>query len=158
MDRLGLEVLAAEMADDARIAAAAVAQARTRFGEPHPGHLEAVAFELMRAYNVMERLLERICEACENHFERRGDYHERLLQRLALALPGIRPAFVPSAALPDLRELKGFRHVIRHAYDLVIVPERFAFPLAAAERVASSLPRWAEDFVRAVRTEQGWVT
>ena len=156
MDRLGLEILAAEMAADCRVAMEAVRRARTRFAEPHSGHLEAAAFELARGYNVIERLLERICTACENHFERRGDYHERLLQRLALDLPGIRPAFLPADALPDLRELKGFRHVTRHAYDLVIEASRFVRPLEAGERTMARLQAWCDVFTAKVRAEQGW--
>ena len=40
---------------------------------------------------------------------------ERLIQRLALTLPGIRPAFIPKDGVRAVRELKGFRHVVRHA-------------------------------------------
>src|SRR5437868_1156927 len=53
-----------------------------------PGHLEACAYELARFYNILEKMLERICDGFENHLEKRGDYHERLLQRLNLELKG----------------------------------------------------------------------
>ncbi len=71
-----------------------------------------------RFYAVSERMLERICEGFENHFKKSGNYHEKLLQRLALELPGLRPAFLPPDALPALSELRRFRHLVRHAYDL----------------------------------------
>ncbi len=74
--------------------------------------------DIVRLYNVFEKILERLCRGFENHFDERDDYHERLIQRLALALPGIRPAFIPQDALRNVRELKGFRHLVRHAYDL----------------------------------------
>lgn len=103
MDPVTLDILAAELEADCRVASDAATKAVLRVGEPHPGHLEAAAFEVARFYNVVERILERICEAFENDFEKRGDYHERLLQRLALTLPGIRPEFLPAVVLPDLK-------------------------------------------------------
>jgi hypothetical protein len=156
MDELGLEILKRELDEDCRVAAEAAAQAIARTNESHPGHLEAAAFEAARFYNILERMLERICVAFENQFEKRGDYHERLLQRLALDLPGFRPAFLPQEALPDLREVKGFRHVIRHAYDLVLQSDRLQSIVKRCQCTAEQLPGWCERFVASVRSEQGW--
>ena len=49
------------------------------------------------------KMLERICEAFENHFEKRGDYHEGSSSRLNLRLEGIRPAFIPAYGADDVR-------------------------------------------------------
>ncbi len=124
MDALGLEILLREIAADHVVLSDAVCKAQVRLTERGPGFLEAAAFELGRHYNVLEKIFERVCEGFENHFERRGDYHERLLQRMALPLPGLRPAFVPNSVLADLRELKGFRRLVRHAYDLCLRESR----------------------------------
>jgi hypothetical protein len=113
---------------------------------------------MARLYNVIERMLERICEAFENQFEKRGDYHERLLQRLGLDLEGIRPAFIPKGRLSDLRELKGFRYLMRHAYDLALRADRMAELARIAEQLAAELPAWCADFGNKVRAEQGWQT
>ena len=156
MDELGLEILSRELDEDCRVAAGAAANAVARMGENYPGRLEAAAFEAARFYNIVERMLERICMAFENQFEKRGDYHERLLQRLALSLPGIRPAFLPQEALPDMREIKGFRHVTRRAYDLVLQPDRLQSAADRCQKLAGQLPAWCERFVAAVRHEQGW--
>ena len=156
MDELGLDILSRELEEDCRVAAGAAANAVARLAERHAGHLEAAAFEAARFYNVLERMLERICMSFENQFEKRGDYHERLLYRLALALPGLRPAFLPQEALPDLREVKGFRHVVRHAYDLVLQPDRLQAIVERCRRLAQQLPQWRERFVAEVRREQGW--
>jgi hypothetical protein len=158
MDATGLTILLRELAADCAVAQAAATRAARRLNEGAPGSLEACAYELTRFYNIFERMLERICDEFENHFEKRGDYRERLLQRLSLDLAGIRPAFVPQDRIADVRELKGFRHVVRHAYDLTLRPDRLAELVAIAERLARDLPVWCADPDCKVRAEQGWAT
>lgn len=125
MDAAGLIILEKELATDSAVARDAAVKASLCLTGNNRGHLEACAYELARCYGVFERMLERICEAFENHFEKRGDYHEKLLQRLSLDLSSIRPAFIPPEHLAGIRELKGFRHVVHHAYDLVLRQDRF---------------------------------
>ena len=147
MDLIGLEILRQELAADAKVVAGAVQQARDHVNRDAPGRLEACAYELHRGYNVIERALERLCEAFENHFERRGEYHERLLERMTLDLPGLRPAFLPIGARQLLREWKGFRHVVRHAYDLEIDPARLTRMCGVAAEVAAQFPGWCSRFL-----------
>jgi hypothetical protein len=52
--------------------------------------------------------------------------------------------------------LKGFRHVVRHAYDLEFREERMKELTALATQLATDLPVWSEDFGERVRAEQGW--
>jgi hypothetical protein len=156
MDSGGLVILLKEMEADCTVARDAAQKAAQRLREDTPGHLEACAYELSRFYNVVERLFERVCEEFENHFEKRGDFHEKLLQRLALDLEGIRPAFIPKSRVPEMRELKGFRHVMRHAYDLSLRLDRLTELSGTAERIALELPVWCADFGKQVRREQGW--
>jgi hypothetical protein len=156
MDAIGLAILERELASDAAILRDANRNARLRLSAPTPGFAEACAYELARFYTVLEKSFERVCTACENHFVKDQDYHERLFQRITLDLPGLRPAFVPRDALDSLRELKGFRHLVRHAYDLTLRPERLAELATAADLVASRYPGWIDGFVAAVRSEQGW--
>ncbi|MGO8676416.1 MAG: hypothetical protein ACLQVX_11175 [Limisphaerales bacterium] len=156
MDAAGLSILLAELEADCFVLADAGRKAGLRLREQNPGHLEACAYELARLYNVLEKMLERICEAFENHFEKRGDYHEKLIQRLNLRLEGIRPAFIPAGRADDVRELKGIRHVVRHAYDLTLRPDRLSELVSVAERLAAELPAWCAGFASAVRAEQHW--
>ncbi len=156
MDAISLNILLKELADDCAVAQEAAHKASLRLQQQAPGHLEACAYELARFYNVFEKMLERICEEFENHFEKQGDYHERLLKRLSLNLEGIRPAFIPKERVPDVRELKGFRHVVRHAYDLKLRADRLSELTIIAERVAAELLAWCAELGRKVRSEQGW--
>ena len=156
MDAGGLIILLKEMEMDCGVAADAAQKAAQRLRGNAPGHLESCAYELSRFYNVVERMFERLCEEFENHFEKRGDFHEKLVQRLALDIEGIRPAFIPRDRLAAVRELKGFRHVMRHAYDLTLRADRLTELSVIAERLAVELPAWCADFGKRVRTEQGW--
>lgn len=156
MDAAGLAILLKELERDCLVAADSADKAVARSTENTPGHLEACAYELARFYGTVERMLERISEEVENHFEKRGDYHERLLQRLSLDLEGIRPAFFPQERLDDLRELKGFRHLVRHAYDVKLRGERLAELANLARSLAAEMTNWRVDFEKKMRTEQGW--
>jgi len=156
MDAAGLTILLAELEADCSVLADAGRKAGLRLRDQCPGHLEACAYELARLYNVLEKMLERVCEAFENHFEKRGDYHEKLIRRLNLRLDGIRPAFIPAGRADEVRELEGFRHVARHAYDLTLRPDRLSELVSVAERLAAELPAWCADFAGKVRAEQHW--
>ncbi len=146
MDRLGLGILISEMAQDALILKLSSQKASQRIREDHPGHLEACGYELHRFYNVLEKSLERLCQAFENHFDKKGDYHERLLERLQLEIPQVRPAFIPPTYKNALRELKGFRHLFRHAYDLEFRPDRLLELTAHAEKISVQFPLWIKAF------------
>lgn len=156
MDAVGLEILERELAADRKVLADAAGKAGQRIADPNPGHLEACAYETARFYTVFERMLENVCEAFENHFEHHGDWHERLLVRLTLDLPGLRPAFLPENALPELRELKRFRHLIRHAYDLILREDRLRELAAIVGKVNAAAPQWCSGFLATVRREQNW--
>lgn len=156
MDAVGLEILERELAADRRVLADAAGKASDRISETHPGHLEACAYELARFYTVFERMLENICEAFENHFERDGDWHEKILTRLSLDLPGSRPALIPESAVGDLRELKRFRHLVSHAYNSSLRQDRLRELAQFAAATSSALPTWCADFLAAVRREQNW--
>ena len=158
VDSAGLTILLKELEADGRVAASAAHNAAARAREKSAGHLEACAYELARFYTTFERMLERICDEFENHFDKRGDYHERLLQRLSLSIEGIRPAFIPPEHLDALRELKGFRHLVRHAYDVSLRADRLGELSSLAEKLASELPQWCLNFGASVRAEQNWQT
>jgi hypothetical protein len=155
MDRIALQILEDGWLEDARIMAAAVATMRERLAESTAGRHAAAAFEINRIYNILEKAFERLCESFENHLGQSGRYHEQLIERVCLELRGIRPALVPRDAIRAVRELKGFRHVFRHAYDLELDPRRVEEVADQAERCVSSFPAWCVDFLARVRELYG---
>ena len=152
MDRIGLEILHQELLADARVLHDSAIAARMRLTQTFTGSSEACGYQLNRFYNILERGFERICESFENHFEKRGDYHEKLIMRMTLSLPGIRPAFLAVDSVNSLRELKGFRHVFRHAYDLTLVADRLESLVKYAEELAVGQPIRIESFIQEVQT------
>jgi len=153
MDRLGLAILEQELAADAAVMAEAARLAAERLADEHAGHLSACGYELNRLYNVLEKSFERLCAAFENHFDKAGDYHERLLERMSLDLPGIRPRLLPVVYRAPVRELKSFRHFFRHAYDPILRDDRLAELVAGVIDVSAAFPEWIRQFCAAIRVE-----
>ncbi len=69
-----------------------------------------------------------------------------LMRRLSIEIPGVRPALFSSELVSDLQELRGFRHVVRHAYDVTLKKDKIIPLLDAAERVASLVPAACDAF------------
>lgn len=69
-------------------------------------------------------------------------------------LEGVRPALIPHELKLPLQELKSFRHVFVHAYDLELDPEKLALLLKYARQVAERLNQMTREFVRQVAAEQ----
>lgn len=153
MDRIGLEILHQELLADARVLQDAARLAKQRLLQSSDSSTESCGYHLNRFYNILERGFERISESFENHLDKRGDYHVKLIERMMLELPGIRPAFLSHDLLEPLRELKGFRHVFRHAYDLSLSRERLEPLVHHAEHIAEEFPVRIESFVDAVKRE-----
>lgn len=104
-----------------------------------------VAVTLEHYYTGFETVAERVVRAFEGMPLAGADWHKELLETVSLDLPGIRPALVGPGTLEGLRELLGFRHVLRHAYAVSLRPTR----LAELVDVLNSLhPRLREDLDR----------
>ena len=149
MDRIALQILEDTWKHDARVMQRATDTLQLRLQEQTDGRWAAAAFEINRIYNIMEKAFERLCEAFENHFEKSGRYHDSLIERVTLDLHGIRPAFLPADAVRDIRELKGFRHLFRHAYDLDLDPARVTAAAENATRCVARFNGWAAGVGRA---------
>lgn len=150
MDPVALQILADGWRRDAETLHACVLLLRERLADPSPGKWSAAGYELNRGYNVLKKSFERLCETFENHFEKTGNYHDKLIERVTLEITGIRPALLPAEAIRPVRELKGFRHLFRHAYDLELDPDRLLKIADHAEFCAAGFPRWCETFLQKV--------
>ena len=53
-----------------------------------------------------------------------GEFHVQLLKRMLLSIEGVRPALLSEGSFKFLNELRGFRHVFRHAYSYGLDDER----------------------------------
>jgi hypothetical protein len=155
MDVVGLITLRQELADDCRVLRGTAEKCAAHLRDTHSGRLEAAAFELARSYNLIEQAGLRVAREFENHLEKDGGWHEGLLRRLTLEIPGIRPPFFPAALRPALDELRRFRHFIHHAYDLELREDRIQELAATLERLGRAMGETCEDFVRQVARANG---
>jgi len=106
-------------------------------------------------FNAFEQMGLRVAKAFENNIDDDQGWHAAPLKRLALGIDGVRPALVPPELKLALNELKAFRHVVVHAYDLELDPAKLHLVLGYAARVADQLPGLADRFIQGVAAEQG---
>lgn len=155
MDALELQTLASELEADAGVAVAAIDVAAQRFAEGSPSGHDSAAHHVSRAYNVIEQMALRVAKAFENSVDDERGWHTELIRRLSIGINGVRPPLFPGELRQPLQELRAFRHVFVHAYDLSIDPEKLALILKYARVVRGQLPGLVPAFVAAVAHEQG---
>ena len=76
-----------------------------------------LGYLLHNLYGALEDLLQEVAKTFENRLEDPARDHRELLQRMHLDIPGIRPRLLHTPGYQLLNELRGFRHIFRHAYD-----------------------------------------
>ncbi len=155
MDALALQTLASELAADTDVVVGAIAIADERFAQASPAGYDSTAHHLARAYNVIERMALRVAKTFENNVDDERGWHTELIRRLSIRIEGVRPALFPLELRQPLQELRAFRHVFVHAYDLTIDPEKLALILKYGRAVATPLPDIVARFLARVAEEQG---
>ncbi len=87
-----------------------------------------VADALTRYYTASETIFFRVARFFENNID--GDrWHTELLDRMRIAIPGVRPAVLSDATYLALRELLRFRHFSRYYVELEYDWDRLDFLL-----------------------------
>ena len=150
MDDIGLETLWKEMKTDCEVAASAFATATARFGEATPSGIEGCAHHLTRLFNIVEQMSLRIAKAFENNIDDEKGWHADLIRRMTISISGVRPALFPQELAQELHELRMFRHVFNHAYDLRLDPDKLRLLLKYAGTVTPQLASRARQFVEGV--------
>ena len=153
MDRIGIITLRAEVEDDLRASIQAAAAARDRLQTGGASGHESCAYQLIRFFNIIEQMGLRIAKAFENHIDNERGWHAEIIHRLSIAVPGVRPAVYLPAVLPLLRDLRGFRHIITHAYELKLDEDRIASVLKHAEEAVQILPIMITTFFDTVQSQ-----
>lgn len=83
-----------------------------------------LGYFLHNLYNAFEDLFLEISKTFENRIENSTFFHKELLRKMTLEIPGIRPKVISKESFLILSELRGFRHIFRHAYTYEIIPEK----------------------------------
>ncbi|MGO8995156.1 MAG: hypothetical protein ACLQVI_17715 [Polyangiaceae bacterium] len=137
--------LRAEVASDVAAWTARLGELRgVDLDAPTPATLAQAAVALHHAYGAVESALTRVARAFDGPPEG-ADWHQALLDAMALEIEGLRPAVLSPASVRDARVLLAFRHFFRHAYAATWDAERLTSLRATA--VALDGPLLA-DFAR----------
>jgi hypothetical protein len=83
-----------------------------------------LGYLLHNLYCALEDIFREIAQTFENHIEDPARYHRELLKRMHYEIPKIRPPLLTTQSYGVLNELRGFRHVFRHAYDYELAADR----------------------------------
>jgi len=135
------------MIADTAVFADAIDLASQRFGLGTSPELESAAFHLTRGYNALEQMALRVARRFENHIDDDRSWHAEIIRRMSLEIPGVRPRLFPLTLCDHIQELRSFRHVVVHAYDLTLRADKMQVVLRAAQTTRASLPEVVETFL-----------
>jgi hypothetical protein len=86
--------------------------------------LAQAALALHHAYGAVESLLERVSRTIEGSLPEGADWHQALLDSMALEIEDVRPRVLGDQSVGLLRRLLAFRHFLRHAYAVKLDRDR----------------------------------
>lgn len=124
VERRALDRLAEELAEHCQAAGQGKPMSRAE--------LSLACVDLHGYYTALESMLERIARVVDRELPEGPHWHSELIVQMTLELPGIRPPVLPAGSLPELDELRRFRHFFRNVYVLDADPEHV---LTHAQRV-----------------------
>lgn len=100
----------------------------------------ALAYTIHTVYGVIENYFLRISKCFENSLPP-DSRHKTLVERMALDIPGVRPAFIQDKdTLKRMMDLLRFRHKFRNLYGEDLDPERTKDVQRNLEKVTSVFP------------------
>ena len=106
-------------------------------------------------YSGLEGILKGIAEDIDGHVPQGGAWHAKLLETMALDVPGVRPAAVSSETHGLLDELRRFRHAVRSHYGIDLRDTDIETNL---DRTRHVLPLFRKDFDAFVAAMTGRAT
>lgn len=89
--------------------------------------IDSAGYWMHNLYCAFEDLFKQVSAFWENHLSDDGDFHVNLLKRMMINIKDIRPPLLSIESFEYLNELRGFRHVFRHAYSYGLDDERIAY-------------------------------
>ena len=96
-------------------------------------YFDSVALNIHSFYSGLERVFEKISSAVDGSLPQGVNWHQDLLNQMALEIPNVRPAVISEKTRLELDTYRGFRHVVRNVYTYHISPDKMK-PLAKGIR------------------------
>ncbi|MEM6426691.1 MAG: hypothetical protein AAF728_16260 [Cyanobacteria bacterium P01_D01_bin.128] len=79
-------------------------------------YIDGIALNIQGAYTGLERLFEQISKHVDDERSQGENWHQKLLQQMAVEQDNIRPAVISIESLQYLDNWRRFRHLVRHNY------------------------------------------
>jgi hypothetical protein len=108
--------------------------------------INSLAYKLHNLYSAYEDIFKLIARFFENQIEDITRYHIGLISRMRIAIEGIRPKLLSEDSYRILDELRGFRHIFRHAYTYELDAERIIRLSEKAEKLGDIFAKDFEKF------------
>lgn len=109
--------------------------------------LIAVSYLLNGIYSCFEDQFLKTAKVFENRVENPASWHRELLERMQIAVEGVRPRVLSRPAFRLLNELRGFRHVFRSSYSFELDEERVRLVLRRWEKGKETVYKDMQSFV-----------
>ena len=110
--------------------------------------IDSAGYWMHNLYCAFEDLFKVVSAFWENNLNPDGDYHVNLLKRMMINIKDIRPPLLSLDSYEYLNELRGFRHVFRHAYSYGLDDERIGYlirkTVSNKEMVLADLSKFRE--------------
>jgi hypothetical protein len=120
-------------------------------GQPTEHDWAALGYTLHNLYNALENYFLRVAKFFENSLDA-PTWHRDLVDRMTMAIAGVRPALLPDSVRPAVHELRAFRHVFRSLYDSILDPDRVLQANAQATVVVAAMERAHLTFIEKLRS------
>lgn len=119
---------------------------RIAAGADDPVDWGALGFTIQSLYGVLENYFLRIAKFFENGLPA-DRWHKALVERMAIDIPGLRPALLPSReAARDVEEVLRFRHRLRNLYGEDLDPQKTTEIQRTVIRLFGGFPDVHEQF------------
>lgn len=110
-------------------------------------YLDAIALNLHGFYLGFERIFVYIAETIDGNLPQGEHWHAKLLQRMTVENPNVRPAVISAEAGSNLDEYRAFRHVVRNVYTYNLNPVRLKKLINQIPALSAQLEREISLFV-----------
>ncbi|MER3435208.1 MAG: hypothetical protein C4288_17775 [Leptolyngbya sp. ERB_1_1] len=87
-------------------------------------YIDGAALNLHSFYNGLERVFELIATVIDRSCPQGSNWHQTLLEQMAVEVGEVRPAVISEANREGLNNYRRFRHIVRHLYTQQFEPER----------------------------------
>lgn len=114
--------------------------------------LESEAFKLHNFYTGCERIFEKIGTEIDAGLPEGADWHRRLLKKMALDIPEVRPPVISKQLEAELGEYLRFRHIVRNLYAFELEEEKMSPLIRDIGRVARNFFLEVRKFTHYLKT------